>query len=230
MKRFIVEYINIIGYVMTGLIFAFATFMLFVNFYHYKEVNNKYVKSKEYTSAYDRNKEKIDQIRNNASVFDANTYKGRYNTFALMNIKSGLEICADKYTETSANKLFAKQEIMPIDDYRLLTYYQSDIINDCIVLHVYSVSVGDQLNEIPSYAYVKPFVDNNTKSLINDMDYVKRTLQFNSSYQFSSDYSRGSIYNVTRDSYSRIEASYNSSVDMVLAFSEWFKNVVQGGI
>lgn len=230
MKRFFAEYFSILGYVMTGLLFALATFLLFVNFYHYKEVNTPYVKSDGYVGAYEKNKDKIETIRNNISVYNTSSYRGGVDSYVLLGVKSGLEICADKYDKTEANKIFAKKTITVADDYKLLGYLQSDIINDCVVLHIYSLSVSDDLNNLASYQVAKPFVDFGTKSLINDADYVKRILQSNSNYRFSSDYSRSSIFEVTRDSYTRLESTYTNSLDLVVAFSEWFKKAVEGGI
>ena len=41
MKKILFEYINIFAYVIVGLAFGFSFFLLFLNFYHYKEVNTK---------------------------------------------------------------------------------------------------------------------------------------------------------------------------------------------
>ncbi len=224
MKKFILEYISIIGYIITGLVFSVAVFMLFINFYHYKEVNESYVKNTDSISVYEKNKPKFEEIKNNISVFNANNFKTNPNNLSLMSSKARIDMCLSKYESSSINKIFEKKVITAKDDYDLLTNYQSDIINDCIVMQVYGFDIPGT-----SYDKVKPFITTNSKMLMDDMDYVKRSLQNNSTYQFGSNFDKVNVFDLTRDSYTKIEASYNDSVDLLLELSRWFKNFVLGG-
>lgn len=230
MKKLLIEYINIVGYIIVGLVFALACFILFVNLYHSKEVSNVFVKSDGYVDVYTKNKEKLEQIRNSAASFNPNNYRGDVDQTDLIAIKSKLDMCVSKYEQTDANKIFAKKKINIQDVYQLLNFYQSDIINDCITLQIYSMNVSSNSNRMQSFHYMKPYVVINSKILMNDLNYVKRVLQNNSSYQFSSDYDKINIFNMTRDSYTKIEASYQNSIDLVYAVSEWFNQIIRGNV
>lgn len=230
MKKMFIEYINIIGYILTGLVFALACFVLFLNFYHSKEVANEFVKNEGYVDVYTKNKSKIEKIRSNISSFNANNYRGDVDQTTLMSIKSKLDMCVSRYEETDANKIFTKNKVNIQDVYDLLSYYQSDIVNDCITLQIYSMDIAPTAVKTKSFNEIKPYISISSKMLMNDLAYVKRVLQNNSSYHFSSDYDKTNVFNVTRDSYTKIETSYQNSIDLVYEVSEWFRKIIGGGI
>lgn len=228
MKKLLIEYVNIVGYIITGLVFALACFILFINLYHNKEVSNEFVKSDSYVDVYTKNKEKIAEMKNSIASFDPNNYRGNIDQLDLISINSKLNICVSKYEETEANKIFVKEKVNVRDVYQLLNLYQSDIINDCITLQIYSMNVSSNSDRLQSFNQIKPYVEMNSKFLMNDLNYVKRVLQNNSSYQFSSDYDKINIFNMTRDSYTMIEASYQNSIDLVYSVSQWFNQILRG--
>ena len=59
MKRVLLEYINIFAYAIIGLVFGFSFFLLFINFYHYKEINETVNVSEEMLDNKQKTEEKI---------------------------------------------------------------------------------------------------------------------------------------------------------------------------
>ncbi len=230
MKKFFIEYINILGYVITGLIFGIAFFLLLFNFYHSKEVSTTFTKGDDYVDVYTKNISTIEQIKNNINSFNANNYRGRKDQLDLVSIKSRLDMCVSSFESTKANDIFKKKEVGVLDVYNLISYYQSDIINDCITLQIYGLSNYISNLNSNSFELIKPFIENNATILSSDLDYVKRNLQNNSSYSFSSDYDKINIFNLTRDSYTRVESSYQNSINLVLEVSKWFNKLIGGEI
>ncbi len=226
MKKFILEYVNIIGYVITGLIFSLAVFILFINFYHYKEVAITYNKGDSYMNTYNKSKETIQSIKNDLSVYDPNAYHGGADNTTLMQIHGRLNLCVSAFENSKVNDILQKQVVGIKDVYSFSTLYQSEILNDCVVMQIYSINGSN----IPSYNAIKPYIDLDVKSLLSDLNYTKKNLQNNSSYQFTSDFDRVNVFDITRDSYTNIEASYNRSLELVKLLSQWFKNTVQGGV
>lgn len=230
MKKFLMEYVEIIGYTATGLIFGISFFLLLFNFYHAKEVSTTFVKSDSYVDVYTKNKPRLEQIKNNTASFDANNYRGSNIQSELISIKAKIDICVSSFESTKANKIFTKKEVGVLDVYNLLSYYQSDIVNDCITLQLYSLKNYKGNLSSPSLEHVKPYIESNASLLSNDLDYVKRNLQNNSSLSFSSDYNKINVFNLTRESYTRIETSYQNSIDLLFNVSEWFRKFVGGEI
>lgn len=230
MKKFIVEYIDIVGYVATGIIFGIAFFIILFNFYHAKEVSATFDKGDNYVNVYDENKSTLEKIKSNIAVFDANNYRDNNFQTDLIAIKSKIEMCINSFEKTKANEIFTKKEVSVLDVYNLLSYYQTDIVNDCITVQLYSLrGYNGRLNST-SFEIIKPYIDSNAELLSNDLDYVKRNLQNNSSFAFSSDYDKINVFNLARESYTRIETSYKNSISLLLNVSEWFRKYVGGEI
>ena len=219
MKKFLIEYVSIIGYSVTGLIFGLAFFLILFNFYHAKEVSETYVKNENYVDVY---------TRNNIAGFDANNFRGHPAQTDLLSMKSRIDMCVSSFETSKANDIFTKKEVSVLDVYNLLTHYQSDIVNDCVTMQLYSLK--NYTGSLASFESVRPFIENNAMVLTNDLDYVKRSLQNNSSFGFSSEYDKINIFNLTRDSYTRIENSYQNSVNLLVNVSEWFKKAVGGAV
>lgn len=228
MKKFLIEYVSIIGYAVTGLIFGLAFFLILFNFYHAKEVSETYIKNDNFVDVYTRNKGLLEQVKNNIAGFDANNFRGHPAQTDLLSMKSRIDMCISSFENSKANDIFTKKEVSVLDVYNLLTYYQSDIVNDCVTMQLYSLK--NYTGNLASFEAVRPFIENNAMVLTNDLDYVKRSLQNNSSFGFSSEYDKINIFNLTRDSYTRIENSYQNSVNLLVNVSEWFKKAVGGAV
>lgn len=230
MKKFLMEYINIIGYTATGLIFGIAFFLILFNFYHAKEVSSTFIKGEDYVNVYDESKPTLEKIKSNIAVFDPNNYRGNNSQTDLISIKSKIEMCVNSFENTKANKIFTKKEVSVLDVYNLLSYYQTNIVNDCVTVQLYSLrNYNGRLNST-SFEIVKPYIESNAELLSNDLDYVKRNLQNNSSFAFSSDYDKINVFNLARESYTRIETSYKNSIKLLFNVSEWFRKYVGGEI
>ena len=59
MKKVLFEYSNTMAYILTGFVFGISFFLLFINFYHYKDVNEIYVKQ---DSDYKNNQELVNKL------------------------------------------------------------------------------------------------------------------------------------------------------------------------
>ena len=79
MKKILFEYINIFAYVIVGLVFGFSFFLLFLNFYHYKEVNTKINVSANVVDNREKTAEKLNKIKTNASLYQQSTFNGKNN-------------------------------------------------------------------------------------------------------------------------------------------------------
>ena len=95
MKNILLDYCNALAYTIIGLVFGFSFFLLFINFYHYQELDY----SLDVTSYNATNKEevlsKVQQIKDNISVYDQSTYNGNLNIYGLNAVKLKLSSCIE---------------------------------------------------------------------------------------------------------------------------------------
>lgn len=228
MKKLMIEYINIIAYTITGLVFGLCFFILFLNFYHYREINEKYVKLDNDNKTLKEINNKLFEIRKNAKMFDYNSYVGGEDPDSLASIKSRLEICVSNIDTDNFNMLMTKKKISIKDVYDMQQFYQKQISNECLVKQIYELSLDDNNINISKLRTVAPFIENNVNQLIKSTDYVQKVMKSNSNYYFSSESSKTEIYNQTKDSYYSILNDYVSAIDFIYDISVWYKNIVGG--
>lgn len=230
MKKLMIEYANIIAYTITGLVFGFSFFLLFLNFYHYREVNEVYIKQTNDDKVYDEVTSKLTKIKENTAVFNYNDYKGGEDSDSLASIKSRLEVCTNSIDTKEFNSIMTKKKINIKDVYDMQQFYQKQISNECLVKQLYELSLDPSKNnlKITNLKTISPFIEDNINQLIKSTDYVQKTIKGNSSYYFSSESSKIEVYNQTKDSYYSILNNYVSAIDFVYDVSEWYKNVVGG--
>lgn len=228
MKKILIEYSNVIAYTITGLVFGFSFFLLFLNFYHYRDVNMTYQKQDSDRNVEEDLKIKLNQVKINISGFDINTYKGNEDPTSLASVKSRLDICVKKIDTQEFQNILSKNSINIKDIYEMQQFYQVQISNECLVKQLYEISLPDKLN-LSSLKTMAPFLENNINQLLKSTDYVQKVIKNNSSYAFSSETSKIDLYDQTKDSYYTILNSYVSAIDVMYDLSTWYKEV-SGGV
>ncbi len=231
MKKFLVEYINLIGKTVLGLVFGLSFFLLFLNFYHYKEIRTVYTPSQENGTDYEKLLRQVDVIKQNAAAYSQNTYQGNEDVFDMLGMQSKLNACAQAYENETLKNLLSKESYVAEDVYELVNYYQNSILNDCIVLQFYSF--GDSTSttyKSERLRSISPFLKVEMDNLLNSSTgYVKNNLKNNDIYYFSNEDSKNTVFELTKDSYQEMMGQYKSTLNFLETFSNWYKNVAQGG-
>ena len=225
MKKLLIEYCNIIAYSITGIVFGFSIFLLFINFYHYKDVNTTYKKQDSDFKINQILKTKLEKINDNANSFNPNVYKGSENIYSLSSIKSRLNICVSKINNDELTKILDKKVIDIKDVYDMQQFYQINIANECLVKQLYEVSTLSDKFQISGLSNVSPFMEDNINNLIKSSDYLQRVIKNNSSYYFSSNSNKIDLYDQTKDSYYALLNNYTEAVDFIYDVSLWYSEV-----
>ena len=225
MKKLLIEYCNIIAYSITGIVFGFSFFLLFINFYHYKDVNTTYKKQDSDFKINQILKTKLEKINDNANSFNPNVYKGSENIYSLSSIKSRLSICVSKINNDELTKILDKKVIDIKDVYDMQQFYQINIANECLVKQLYEVSTLSDKFQISGLSNVSPFMEDNINNLIKSSDYLQRVIKNNSSYYFSSNSNKIDLYDQTKDSYYALLNNYTEAVDFIYDVSLWYSEV-----
>lgn len=229
MKNIFLEYSKIIGYTITGLVFGLSFFLLFLNLYHYREVNSTFIKE---STDYDYNKNmisKLDEIKKNISTFDVNTYYGPESASSLVTVQSKINMCITEINTNEFKKILDNKKVNIKDVYNMQQFYQINISNECLVKQLYDLTDSATNNlDISTLSVVAPFIDDNITELIKSTDYVQKVIKNNSSYYFNSNNSKINIFDQTKDSYYEILTNYNDAIDFIYDVSVWFRNTVGG--
>ncbi len=229
MKRLLLEYINIFAYVIVGIVFGFSFFLLFLNFYHAKELSIKVNVSSDVSVNQAKTTEKLNKIKNNISLYQQNTYNGTNNIYDMNNIQFKLNSCVKIFESEEYNNLAKKENIELKDVYKLGKFYQNGILNDCIVMQINSLSEESSSYSIASLSKIRPFLKTNINQLLTSNGYITSNLENADNYYFTNDISRESIFFLAKDSYNAINKNYQNTLDFLVELSEWYKSEVVGG-
>ena len=229
MKKILLEYANIIGMTVTGLIFGLSFFLLFINFYHMQELGTTY----DVTTFNETNKaeinEKINTIKNNLSVYSQSTYTGDLNIFALNNIQNNLNSCLVTIESEEFMSYLDKDVITIKDSYDFVTDFNNLFLNDCLVMSVNSLFNSNALVTLPNYSTIRPFVSLNVTSLINGSSDYQNMLENAGHYYFSTNTNKTNFFDLVRNSYNSTMSRYQTSLDLLVEISNWYRTLVIGG-
>lgn len=224
MKKILVEYSNIISYTVIGIVFGFTFFLLFLNLYHYEDVNDVYKKQDSDYQINKELKEKLNSISLNINSVQLNNTSSNYANFSNIGLK--LNTCVERINTNKFDELLSKKSISISDVYEMQQFYKIDISNECLVKQLY----GMTLIENNQYADALSFIEDNIEKLKDSTDYVEKVIKNNSSYSFTSSSTKDDIYNQVRDSYYSIINDYVDAIDFIYDVSFWYKNIAGGSI
>ena len=225
---FLKQYIKIINYSLIGLTFAFSSFYLLSNAYHYLEIRKDFVVDFSSQTLVTDIDNKMKNVSKNISGFNSSTYRGNIPTNQMIIIQQRLNGCISSFNNTTFNELKQKKVVNIKDVYMLRESYEDDILSDCIVTNLYWTTAVN--NETLNSSYL---VDNQkmmqmyVEYLLNATSYVKKDLLNNSSYYFNTAVA-SAVKNNTKDGFYEVIGTYNKAASFVEFVSEWFKNEVEG--
>lgn len=227
--EYLKDYIKIMAYMLIGLVFAIASFYLFINVFHSLEISREYpivMSDATLVNDYDQ---RIKTIEKNISTFQVSTYKGEVNSTKMMLIQQNLKQCTLILKDTYLEEIRNNTSIDIVDVYKLRDSYENKILSDCIINNLYwTLSLKE--NNISS-----TYLENNQEllkmyvnSLKNKTSYLKKDLLNNSSYFFNTSTANSGVSDDIRDGLYEVLDAYKDASLYVEYLSEWFKNEVGG--
>lgn len=227
--EFVKQYIKVITYSLIGLAFAFASFYLLSNAYHYLEIRKDFSTDFNTQPLVLNINEKMSNVTKNVAAFNINTYQGNIGSSKMSNISSGLKSCIASFKNDTYMSMYGKKNISIIDVYNLRESYENDILGDCIVSKLYWTTTVESTNFNSEYLQdnskmIKLYVD----SLLSETLYLKNDLLNNSSYFYNTSIATSSVKNNTKDGFYEVLNAYDRAASFVEFVSEWFYNEVEG--
>lgn len=226
MKKMFSNYFSLIGFSLTGIVFAIASFIFFINLYHHENVSSEYKKDSIVEKRIYESNKLLTDAKKNISI-NVNNSEVDVDRVDLLNFYSKINFCISSFQNTSISNILNKNTVNISDVYDLLLLYQENVLNDCFVVQLYDLS---SLSNISSVGINSTFLKNNINALMNDMSYLKKNLENNSSYFMSSSIIKNSVFDYTRDSYIQIINSYELSVNLIYELSNLYRNILEGEV
>lgn len=229
MKKILLEYASMLAFTVTGLVFGLAFFLLFINFYHMEEL----AETVDIASYNDTNKasieNKINQIKNNISVYEQSNYQGSLNIYGLNTVKSRLENCVEIIESDDMMNYFDLDQIGINDSYNFTLDFRNKILNDCLVMQVTSMINTDTVESLPNFNLIKPYIQIDLDNLLNSYNYVQNNIENSDHYYFTTETNKTNFFDLVEDSYTETMNNYQSTLDLIVEISNWYRYTVIGG-
>jgi len=223
MRIFINEYTKIFAYTILGIIFAYASFYLFANIYHYQEVRKTYDIKVEEMDNYHNIISNVKKIEKNTEA-DVNKYKGSTDKLMMFQLKSGLSTCATNLNNEDLKKLSKKEKITVIDVENFRQQIVNNVINDCLIGSLYFVTSPKQ--NVKFLEQDRDLIKMEIDSINKKAEYMNRYVNNNSSLSFQTESAKHNTFDSVGDSFQYLFDIYEDSSKLVLEISNKYNKEV----
>lgn len=229
MKDYFKEIFELFANCLMILTLALSAHLLLSNVYHYIEVNKSYNYNLNESKTYISFKENVKEIENNINKVDVDNIKDINRRMTALTYKSKTEQCLNEI-KTSDFYNLEKNSFKPADIYNYNKTFSSKINSYCTLL--LEAEVTDAINKynikVNGYDAVKNNLIRARDDLSTDALRLENRLLFNSSYFWTTDTVRNTIYNYTSDVFFTNLSNYSRLTSVIKESSVWYVNEFGG--
>lgn len=229
MKDYFKEIFELFANCLMILTLALSAHLLLSNVYHYIEVNKSYNYNLNESKTYISFKENVKEIENNINKVDVDNIKDINRRMTALTYKSKTEQCLNEI-KTSDFYNLEKNSFKPGDIYDYNKTFSSKINSYCTLL--LEAEVTDAINKynikVNGYDAVKNNLIRARDDLSTDALRLENRLLFNSSYFWTTDTVRNTIYNYTSDVFFTNLSNYSRLTSVIKESSIWYVNEFGG--
>lgn len=229
MKDYFREIFELFANCLMILTLALSAHLLLSNVYHYIEVNKSYNYNLNESKTYISFKENVKEIENNINKVDVDNIKDINRRMTALTYKSKTEQCLNEI-KTSDFYNLEKNSFKPADIYDYNKTFSSKVNSYCTLL--LEAEVTDAINKynikVNGYDAVKNNLIRAREDLSTDASRLENRLLFNSSYFWTTDTVRNTIYNYTADVFFTNLSNYSRLTSVIEESSVWYANEFGG--
>lgn len=229
MKDYFKEIFELFANCLMILTLALSAHLLLSNVYHYIEVNKSYNYNLNESKTYISFKENVKEIENNINKVDVDNIKDINRRMTALTYKSKTEQCLNEIKKSDFYNL-EKNSFKPADIYDYNKTFSSKINSYCTLL--LEAEVTDAINKynikVNGYDAVKNNLIRARDDLSTDALRLENRLLFNSSYFWTTDTVRNTIYNYTSDVFFTNLSNYSRLTSVIEESSVWYVNEFGG--
>ena len=193
MKNILYEFLKLLGSAILMICFAFASFLLIINLFHYKEI------SKPQGINLTENKDYL-EYKDLMSDIDAKMKTVNFNDLKLKNtakpIYEKYSACIKSLKESTFEGLKDQDSITVLELYNANNEMLDEYNNLCISDIIYTIDEIGKTNKYKNnFNTIKKSIEIKQKIMLDNTDYLTKSSLNNSSYSFSTDSTKTGIYN-----------------------------------
>ncbi len=226
MKNFIVDFLTLLANSVLVICLALMSFLLISNFYHYREVSYKYTTDLSANAGYNDYKKTMKRVDKKMKSVDytnvnyGNTAKPIYEYY------SG---CVKALNDGTFANLDKKDGITAMDIYNANNEILKEYNNKCIFYIPYNItSMYSKIK--PSVSFDGTYKNTSLKGdlIIDNAEYLTKSGMGNSSYGFSTETTRSSIYNKVSNELELTVDNYEMIASLLEDIADWYTSEFGG--
>lgn len=229
MKSYFKEIFELFANSLMVLTLILGSHLLLSNVYHYLEVNRQYTyninDSKEYTSF----KTSVDTIENNINKVNTDKMSDTNRKLTAIIYKSKVTQCLNEIKKSDFYNI-DKTSFTTVDTYNYNKEFSAKINPYCTLLLESEVSdaISKYNISVNGYDTVKTNLIRTRDDLGTDSSRLENRLLSNSSYYWTTDTVRNTIYDFTADTFFTNLSNYSRLINAVEESSNWYVNEFGG--
>ncbi len=214
MKEFFAEFLKLLADGVLIICFAFTAFLLIINIYHYKEINYAAPSTLSENLDYKNYKDTLRKV-------DAKMKSVKYNSsIPAKPIFQYYDSCAKSISEGVFDKFGTKTSLKAMDIYTANEEMIKVYNNKC--LFFISNNISTVTKNAKSFDNTKKLVDEKSKIIIDNADYLRRAQLSNSSYAYTTDNTRRGIFNKTDNEIKLTVNNYKLMASLLDDIANWY--------
>ncbi len=214
MKDFFAEFLKLLADGVLIICFAFASFLLIVNIYHYKEITYAVPTTLNDNVDYKNYKLTLQQVDNKMKSVKYSSSSPAKPIFQYY------DSCAKAISEGAFDKFGAKSSLKTMDIYTANEEMIKIYNNKC--LFFISNNISNVTKNAKSFDNTKKLVDEKSKIIIDNADYLRRAQLANSSYNYTTDNTRRGIFNKTDNEIKLTINNYKLMASLLNDIANWY--------
>lgn len=214
MKDFFAEFLKLLADSILIICFSFAAFLLIINTYHYKEITYAAPVTLNENLDYKNYKETLRNVDNKMKSvkFTVNsTAKPIYQYY---------DSCAKAISEGTFDKFDTKTSLKAMDIYTANEEMIKVYNNKC--LFFISNNISTITKNAKSFDSTKKLIDEKSKIIIDNADYLRRAQLSNSSYTYTTDNTRRGVFNKTDNEIKLTVNNYKLMASLLDDIANWY--------
>lgn len=220
MREFIIDFLKLLSNCILVICFAFSAFLLIINIYHYEDVKFKYDANIEEDARYKDYMKSL--AKTDKKMKSVSTTGSKYYQYGRL-IGDYYNVCSKKLKDASYNKLTNNDLIGARDIYKFNDEILNDINFSCLVsMPSYIEETSEEVDfEYDPSAMIeitdekRDLIQDNAKNIIDSgLD--------NSSYGFSTEIFKGTIYNKNRSDFNLTIKNYTLIASVLEDIADWY--------
>ena len=228
MKEFFLDFLKLLANCATVICLVFVSYLFISNIYHHKEISYKTVYNFNENDDYKEYKKTMSNVNRKMKSVDYNSLSGTTNAKVIFDYYN---ICKTALNNGTFYRIQKNSSFTAKNIYDMNNEILSDYNNKCIFGVPYSIyRIGKTSKHSVDFDQTYELTQEKRNIIVDSAEYLTKTQLGNSSYSFTTDIARVSIYNKTANELGLTINNYKMIASILDDVADWYVSEYGGNV